>query len=347
MRFGSKAVIMLALAVGAHGLFAQKPFSAIRTKTDSIIRDSSLQLPYRGKKASSCLMLTSIEDDKRSGSGGYVPSRGYEPENDYARIFEAVVDSLASRGIEKGKCVEFADGMINALYDDQKIRAGNGIIGLFADAFKYTQFDCKNFAVFAAECADYFGFSYEYVCLRHHMVLQVDTVYLDLVEGTYYTSRRALEDKHGKVFLTINGKDTCKLKFSSYENLGHMHYYLGQKHIIAGDTAGAAEEYDTARICIQKSLEIAPELPDLWKMLGKIYLALNRLDDALGAYLREAQLDPDSWDVHYRRGNIYCDLKNYKMALKEYEEAKNAGCRFVDKDISRIRQLLVLSTNKK
>jgi len=279
-----------------------------------------------------------IEDDTASAYGGYRAYLGKPPYGKYAQLFVEVVESVAADSVGPGKCVKFAEKMIEVLHQVQKVKEGNGYAGLFADAAAKKEFDCKNFAVFAGECADFFGLDHEYVCLRSHMVLRVDSIYLDLAYQKYYCSKEELEKEHGQIFLAFKGMD--KLKFSPYENLGHHHYWLGWKRQLLGDTASANEEYDTAARCISRAIEIAPELPGLWKMLGRLQLALGNRSGALEAYKRELALDPCSWDVHYRIGSVYDAMGNYGAALSEYVEAAGLGCRFLNKDIERLHSLM-------
>ncbi|MEO1404045.1 MAG: tetratricopeptide repeat protein, partial [Cyanobacteria bacterium J06635_1] len=56
-------------------------------------------------------------------------------------------------------------------------------------------------------------------------------------------------------------------------------------------------------------------------MLGNTYNDLKRYDEAISAYEKAIELDPDDATAHYNLGNTYKALKRYDEAISAYEKA--------------------------
>ena len=71
--------------------------------------------------------------------------------------------------------------------------------------------------------------------------------------------------------------------------------------------------YSEALLQAQKSLQLQPDLPEAHLLIGEIYLANRRNDDALKELKRLIGKQPDFARGYYAIGKVYLDLKNYEL----------------------------------
>jgi len=71
--------------------------------------------------------------------------------------------------------------------------------------------------------------------------------------------------------------------------------------------------YQEALRHAQKAIQLQPDLTDAHLLIGEIYLANLRRDDALKVLKRLIGKYPDSARGHYAIGKVYLDMKNYEM----------------------------------
>lgn len=75
-------------------------------------------------------------------------------------------------------------------------------------------------------------------------------------------------------------------------------HYLGVLQHARGD--GAAAE-----ALIRRAIRLMPEEAGPWNNLGNVLVGLQRIDDAIAAYSRSAELDPQAPEAHNNLGSLY------------------------------------------
>jgi tetratricopeptide (TPR) repeat protein len=81
---------------------------------------------------------------------------------------------------------------------------------------------------------------------------------------------------------------------------------------------------DRAMEYLQKAIELRPMLPDSYSALGMTFIAMDRVDDAIGALKRALTFAPHDSFVHAALGRAYYIGKGmFREAAHEYEQALN------------------------
>ncbi|HKQ93599.1 MAG TPA: protein kinase [Blastocatellia bacterium] len=81
---------------------------------------------------------------------------------------------------------------------------------------------------------------------------------------------------------------------------------------------------DRAVEYLQKAIELRPMLSDSYSALGMTFIAMDRVDDAIGALKRALAIAPDDSFVHAALGRAYYIGKGlFREAAYEYEQAVN------------------------
>jgi serine/threonine protein kinase/tetratricopeptide (TPR) repeat protein len=81
---------------------------------------------------------------------------------------------------------------------------------------------------------------------------------------------------------------------------------------------------DRAVEYLQKAIELRPMLSDSYSALGMTFIAMNRVDDAIGALKRALSIAPHDSFVHAALGRAYYIGKGmFREAAHEYEQAVN------------------------
>ena len=79
------------------------------------------------------------------------------------------------------------------------------------------------------------------------------------------------------------------------------HYNAGQKYL-------EKEEYDKAISELQMALEIDPNLPPIYNMLGIVYLRQNKsIESAIGSFQEAIRIDPNYAEAYYNLAITYLD----------------------------------------
>lgn len=83
---------------------------------------------------------------------------------------------------------------------------------------------------------------------------------------------------------------------------------------------------DRAVEYLQKAIELRPALSDSYSVLGMVFIAMDRVDDAIGALKRALSLAPQDSFVHAALGRAYYIGKGlFREAAHEYEQALDAA----------------------
>ena len=89
---------------------------------------------------------------------------------------------------------------------------------------------------------------------------------------------------------------------------------LGDQMLGRGRPAAAANEY-------QRALQASPHSPVILNKLGRVFIQMNRFDDALVPLKKALDVDPDNANTYVQLGRIYHGAKKYKDSRSVLEEA--------------------------
>jgi tetratricopeptide (TPR) repeat protein len=90
--------------------------------------------------------------------------------------------------------------------------------------------------------------------------------------------------------------------------------HLADDLLTKGRTVAAANEY-------QRALAAAPHSPIILNKLGRVYIQMNRFDDAMPLLKKVLDVDPDSANTYVQMGRIYHANKQFQEARGVLEEA--------------------------
>ena len=80
--------------------------------------------------------------------------------------------------------------------------------------------------------------------------------------------------------------------------------------------------FDESEKAYKRSIELDPEDPTVWENLGTLYDAMGRENDAISAFTRSIEIDSTRATVYYRKGNVYSSrLNDYLKAIPEFQKA--------------------------
>ena len=107
-------------------------------------------------------------------------------------------------------------------------------------------------------------------------------------------------------------------------NYAHAYTYMGYALSLKGQFLPDAALLDRAVEYLQKAIELRPMLPDSYSLLGLVFTAMNRVDDAVGALKRALAFAPYDSFVHAALGRVYFIGKGlFREAAYEYEQGVN------------------------
>jgi tetratricopeptide (TPR) repeat protein len=90
--------------------------------------------------------------------------------------------------------------------------------------------------------------------------------------------------------------------------------HLADQMLARGRTAAAAQEY-------QRALQVSPHSPVILNKLGRLFIQLNRLDEARESLEKALQIEPDSGNTYVHLGRVHHAGKNFRPAVLALEEA--------------------------
>jgi tetratricopeptide (TPR) repeat protein len=122
-----------------------------------------------------------------------------------------------------------------------------------------------------------------------------------------------------------NGQYTYALKLISSKDFSNSNLY--PELIKLGNIFIKKREMEAGIQCYMKAIEIRPETPEAWNILGEVTLAMSRLEDSLVFLEKALQIDNKDTatilalcEVELKRGDIeshirYCDMLLEKLSL--------------------------------
>ncbi|HEY7184623.1 MAG TPA: protein kinase [Blastocatellia bacterium] len=105
-------------------------------------------------------------------------------------------------------------------------------------------------------------------------------------------------------------------------NYAHAYAFMGYAFSLKGQFLPDPTLLDRAVEYLQKAIELRPMLSDSYSALGMTFIAMNRVDDAVGALKRALAFAPHDSFVHAALGRAYFIGKGlFREAAYEYEQA--------------------------
>lgn len=100
------------------------------------------------------------------------------------------------------------------------------------------------------------------------------------------------------------------------------------------------EEYNQARIFLEKAVKLKPDNPRAYPYLGKIYSELGMLDKSIISWEIAVRLNPDNLEYKINLSKMYFQADIYREAVREWKSV-------LEKDLSnKIVKNLILSAEK-
>jgi len=97
-----------------------------------------------------------------------------------------------------------------------------------------------------------------------------------------------------------------------------------QTWLVCGDVSRQQDNLEEAAHCYEEALALKSRAPQVWRMLGDTYIALQRWDDAIDALTRTVELQPDAgdvWNIHQVLARLYSQTDQQEQALWHAQEA--------------------------
>jgi tetratricopeptide (TPR) repeat protein len=92
-------------------------------------------------------------------------------------------------------------------------------------------------------------------------------------------------------------------------------------HYMIGRSHDALDQFDEAIAAYQRALEINPDYEEAWVGLGVVYRLSGDFEAAHAAYSEALAIDPDNANAHSSLGTLYLLEDNPEESIKEFEEA--------------------------
>jgi tetratricopeptide (TPR) repeat protein len=97
---------------------------------------------------------------------------------------------------------------------------------------------------------------------------------------------------------------------------------LPEAHAMMGVLRASEYDWKGAERSFGRALELAPKSEEVWYKYDHYYLVpMRRLDEALAASQRAAELDPLSPFLHWRLGVRYYYKRQWDRAIEQYRNA--------------------------
>lgn len=103
-----------------------------------------------------------------------------------------------------------------------------------------------------------------------------------------------------------------------------------QDYYDQGRDFNASEKYNEAIAAYDKAIELDPDYAHAWNSRGISLRKLERYEEAIASYDKTIKLDPDDAHVWYNRGISLDELKRYEEAISSYDEAIELDSDYVD-----------------
>ena len=83
------------------------------------------------------------------------------------------------------------------------------------------------------------------------------------------------------------------------------------------------KQYEEALTAFDRAIELNPDVSDFYYSRGSVYADLHMSQQALADFNRSIQLDPNPAAIYNDRGTIFSELARYVEALTDFDQAIN------------------------
>jgi tetratricopeptide (TPR) repeat protein len=130
-------------------------------------------------------------------------------------------------------------------------------------------------------------------------------------------------------------RESMLLKRLNFWLAEHVPWLLGRR--IAGaflnlrgvevmhDSRGAPAELERALACLDRGIELYPDLPTLWHNRGCCHMRLNHFKEAVSDLDESLRRNPDDGESYAFRGSSLIGLKRFDEALTDFARAEELG----------------------
>lgn len=162
-----------------------------------------------------------------------------------------------------------------------------------------------------------------FACVQKaHILLQMER-YQDAIDGYNEYAELTYDSK-----LVDNYIAECYEKLENY-NEAIIHYKKVLEHepenydALTGVAVCLLEqgEYEASMEYIRQAANIHPDYADAWVYMAEAFIGLENSDEALHAYLKALELDPNQPETLIAVGNLYLEKLDYLSALVYYNTA--------------------------
>lgn len=86
-------------------------------------------------------------------------------------------------------------------------------------------------------------------------------------------------------------------------------------HLLMGMAHLSRRDYQSARVELERAVDLNPELPSVQLMYGRALLGVSERDRAIRAFRRALQQDPDNFEANLHLGSLYRQDQKFEEAL--------------------------------
>ena len=152
--------------------------------------------------------------------------------------------------------------------------------------------------------------------------LAVDIPKIKTVESKKYQKKNFQSSQ--RIIQKTTPNDMRKSKILNSNNEKQKKYWLNR-----GNTSFEQEDYEKAKNCYEKVLEIDSNDVVAWSGLGYAYYEKNNYQEAIRCYKRALEIDPNYALAWANLGIVRDDQKNYQEAIRCYKKALEFNQNFV------------------
>ena len=136
---------------------------------------------------------------------------------------------------------------------------------------------------------------------------------------------RHLKKYHGISTQTIYNDLHGFITNQSIHESAYTEFYRGLTYQLEGDESNDTEEkqaaYEKSIVHYTRTLELKPDLPEVYTNRGNVYRDIGELDEAIADYNSTTELDPNDANAYNNRGNAYSDKNEIDKAIEDYNTA--------------------------
>ncbi len=96
---------------------------------------------------------------------------------------------------------------------------------------------------------------------------------------------------------------------------------IADDYLKRGEALVTQKRYSEALTAFKKATQMNPQLSEAWYQQGNTLARLKHYSEAVEAYNQAIELQPDKYETWYNRGNVLVRIKDYKTALESFDKA--------------------------